>query len=99
MFSLESVGIPKTFSNADSEIIKELEKNISMENNKYNVVLPWKKELIDKVESNFEIAKAVGIPKTFSNADSEIIKELEKNISMENNKYNVVLPWKKELKV
>ena len=33
MFILESVGIPKTFSNADNEIIKEFEKNISMENN------------------------------------------------------------------
>ena len=55
------MGIPKTFPNADSEIIKEFEKNISMENNKYNVVLPWKKELIDKVESNFEIAKAIAV--------------------------------------
>ena len=61
MFSLESVGIPKNFSNADSEIIKEFEKNISMENDRYDVVLPWKKELIDKVESNFEIAKAIAV--------------------------------------
>ena len=37
-----------------------------MENNKYNVVLPWKKELIDKVESNFEIAKALAISKLLS---------------------------------
>ena len=58
-FSIESIGIPAKEKSDDDQMMKEFEKGISFENGKYHVGLPWIKDKINNVPSNFSYAKAI----------------------------------------
>ena len=85
MFSLESIGIPKAFSCSDTATIKDFDENITLRNGKYHVKLPWKEELVSKLENNFEVAKAIAVSVANKNSKEghleeylEVFDELEK---------------------
>jgi len=55
--SLESIGIESEVSEYDDTIIKNFERNITVNNNRYQVELPWDKDTLNKVPSNFVLSK------------------------------------------
>ena len=59
LFSLESLGIPKDVSTYDQQQVEKFEKSIEFREGHYQVELPWKEELIDKVPSNYHLAKVI----------------------------------------
>ena len=75
MFSLESIGIPKAFSCSVTATIKEFDENINLRNGKYHVKLPWKEELVSKLESNFEVAKAIAVSVANKNSKEDHLEE------------------------
>jgi len=58
-FSLESIGVPEIENNVDDAITEKFENGIIFKDGKYQVDLPWIPDKINKVSSNFNVAKAV----------------------------------------
>lgn len=60
LFSLETIGIKnENCSSYDEEEIAKFKNSIKLKNNQYHVDLPWNRELLDRVPSNFAISKAI----------------------------------------
>ena len=60
LFDLETIGITEQdMSDYDARQIKRFEDSIKLKDGHYEVDLPWKDDLITKVQSNHEIALAV----------------------------------------
>ena len=58
-FSIESVGISEKEKAGDEKVVTNFERGISFEEGKYHVQLPWIPGKIEKVQSNFNYAKAI----------------------------------------
>ena len=68
MFSLESIGIrDEDLSNYDDKQIDKFTQSIELKQNKYWVCLPWKEDVIDKVPSNYHIARQMAVKVTERN--------------------------------
>ena len=62
MFSLDYVGCGdnrEQHSQADVMLVKEFEDGIIFKDNRYYVNLPWKKDLVDQVPSNYNVALSI----------------------------------------
>ena len=59
LFSLESLGIHKDVSTYDEQQVEKFKNSIEFYDDHYHVELPWKEDLIDKVPSNYHLAKVI----------------------------------------
>ena len=59
LFSMESLGINKDVSTYDEQQVEKFKNSIEFYDGHYHVELPWKEELIDKVPSNYYLAKVI----------------------------------------
>ena len=58
-FSLESIGVSPTTSSYDDRYIEEFDSNVEFRDGNYFVVLPWHREILRDVPSNFQLAKTI----------------------------------------
>lgn len=60
LFSLESIGIKEeNSSNYDEIEIENFRKSIALKNGKYHVDIPWNRDILQRVPSNFYLAKVM----------------------------------------
>ena len=59
LYSLESLGIEKDVSTYDQQQVEKFKKSIEFYDGHYQVELPWKEDIIDKVPSNYHLAKVI----------------------------------------
>ena len=57
--SMESIGINENSSFYDDREIEQFEKSIELKDNKYFIEIPWRRDVLARVQSNFKLAKAI----------------------------------------
>ena len=72
--SLESVGINPISSSYDVEWTQKFENSIEFIDGQYHVELPWNREVLRRVPSNYEISKIIARKVHFKNTGMEIDK-------------------------
>ena len=91
LISLESIGIDSKTSQYDDDIIKKFKQDITIENGRYNIVLPWDKETLSKVPSHFVLAKILA-KKAMERAKRDGILESYENVFEEQLNNGIIEP-------
>ena len=89
IFSLESLGISKDVSTYDQQQVEKFEKSILFQDGHYQVELPWKEELIDKVPSNYPLAKVIA-KKVYEKNNKQGIATQYLNVFEEQEKLGII---------
>ena len=71
-FFLESIGVSPESSSYDERYLKEFDDSMEFRNGCYYISLPWHCEIIDKVSSNFGLAKVIAKKVSSKNADAGV---------------------------
>ena len=71
-FSLESIGVSPESSSYDERYLKEFDDSVEFRNGRYYVSLPWHSDVIDRVPSNFGLAKVLAKKVSSKNADAGV---------------------------
>ena len=87
LFALDSIGIPsEKFCSYDEDEIRKFEGSVELRDGSYYVDLPWKADLIDRVPSNFKLAKLISKKVHNKNCkdaiDSEYTKVFSEQLNM-----------------
>ena len=70
--SLESIGINPSMSSYDEMWVRDFEKSIQFKDGYYHVELPWNKDVLKKVPSNYDLSKAIAYSVHKRNTSSNI---------------------------
>ena len=71
-FSLESIGVSPTTSSYDDRYIEEFDSNVEFRDGNYFVALPWHRETLREVPSNFQLAKTIAYKVAKRNASQNL---------------------------
>ena len=71
LYSMESIGIRDNTSLYDDSEIESFEKGIEFRDGKYHVGIPWRQDILEKVPSNFNLAKVISKRVSRKNGDMD----------------------------
>ena len=89
LYSLESIGIKSACSAADLDEIDQFKTNITVQNGKYHVKLPWNHDILAKVQPNFDLAKVLA-KKVFHKNSSQGINDKYLDVFNEQQKLGII---------
>ena len=94
-YNLESIGIKDDpISSYEQDQVDAFAKSISFSNGHYNVVLPFKRDLIDKVPSNLKVSLAVA-ERVYSKLENQNIIKAYEAVFDQQEKLGIIEPVEK----